>query len=202
MTPPHIAWMETALQGLAFWIGHRRALFRHYPLPEGALVAEACNLFQTNKTDDLVLKPECMYKNLVPTGCLPKEISRQARADLVVCDLDARQADRSQNISAHVRFVLEVKRADAPKHLINEDLRRLQGFLRASSPEVRAFLLIASEANSPKMFVKDGKAIRGKVPIDGSPGHFIVRRALKASGSFSSKASAHYVCLVEVFAPN
>jgi hypothetical protein len=24
MTPPRITWMETALQGLAFWIGHRR----------------------------------------------------------------------------------------------------------------------------------------------------------------------------------
>jgi hypothetical protein len=202
MTPPHIAWMETALQGLAFWIGHRRALFRHYPLPEGALVAEACNLLQANKPDDLVLKPECMYKNLVSTGRLPKDISRQARADLVVCNTGVRQADRGQNISAHVRFVLEVKRGDAPKHLINEDLRRLQSFLRASPPDVRAFLLIASEANSPKMFVKDGKSIRRKVPIDGSPGHFMVRRTLKASSSFSSKASAHYVCLLEVFASN
>ncbi len=202
MTPPRITWMETALQGLAFWIGHRRALFRHYPLPEGALVAEACNLLQANKPDDLVLKPECMYKNLVSTGRLPKDISSQARADLVVSNADARQADRGQNISDHVKFVLEVKRGDAPKHLIYEDLRRLQSFLRAASPDVRAFLLIASEANSPNMFVKDGKAIRRKVQIDGSPGHFMVRRTLKASGSFSSKTSAHYVCLVEVFAPN
>lgn len=202
MTPPHIAWMETALQGLAFWIGHRRALFRHYPLPEGALVAEACNLLQANKPDDLVLKPEWMYKYLVPTGRLPKDISSQARADLVVCNADARQAHRSENISDHVKLVLEVKRGDAPKHLINKDLRRLQSFLRGSSPDVRAFLLIASEANTPNMFVTDGKSIRGEVKIDGSPGHFMVRRTLKASGSFSSKASAHYVCLVEVFAPN
>jgi hypothetical protein len=202
MTPPRITWMETALQGLAFWIGHRRALFRHYPLPEGALVAEACNLLQANKPDDLVLKPECMYKNLVPTGRLPKDISSQARADLVVCNANARQADRSQNISDLVKFVLEVKRGDAPKHLINEDLRRLQSFLRASSPDIRAFLLIASEANSPNMFVEDGKAIRRKVQIAGSPGHFMVRRTLKASGSFSGKTSAHYVCLVELFAPN
>lgn len=201
MTPQRITWIETALQGLAFWIGHRRALFRHYPLPEGALVAEACNLLQANKPDALILKPEYLYKNLVSTGRLPADIPGQARADLIICDADARQARRDQNISDQVKFVFEIKRGDAPNHLIKEDLRRLQSFLRVSSPDIRAFLLVASEANLPNMFVKDGKAIRRKVPIDGSPGHFIVRRTLKASGSFTSKSSAHYVCLVEVVAP-
>lgn len=201
MTPLHLSWMEAPLQGLAFWIGHRRALFRHYPLPEGALVAEACNLLQANKPDDVVLRPEYMYKNLVPTGNLPKDISSQSRADLVVCDVGARHTDRAQNISNQVRFVLEVKRGDAPKHLINKDLRRLQSFLHASSTDVRAFLLVASEAKAPNMFVTDGQSIRGKVPINGSTGYFMVRRTLKAAGSFSRKASANYVCLVEVFAP-
>ena len=67
--------------------------------------------------------------------------------------------------------------------------------------DVRAFLLVASEAKAPNMFVTDGQSIRGKVPIDGSTGYFMVRRTLKAAGSFSRKASANYVCLVEVFAP-
>ena len=129
MTPQRITWMETALQGLASWIGHRRALFRHYPLPEGALVAEAFNLLQANKPDDLILKPEYMYKNLLSTGRLPEDISGQARADLIICNADARQAGRGQNISDHVKFVFEKKRGDAPNHLINEDLRRLQSFL-------------------------------------------------------------------------
>jgi len=200
MTPPHIAWMETALQGLAFWIGHRRAMFRHYPLPEGALVAEACNLLQANKPDSVVLIPERMYRNLVTTGKLPEDISSQARADLVVCDLDARQADRNQNISNYVKFVLEVKRGDATERLIKEDLRRLQSFLQASPSDVRAFLLVASEARTPGMFVKNGQSIRRRVSIDGTTGYFMVRRTLKAAGSFSKQSSANYVCLVEVFA--
>ena len=54
MTPSNLSWMEATLQGLAFWIGHRRAFFRHYPLPEEALVAEDCNFLQENKPDDVV----------------------------------------------------------------------------------------------------------------------------------------------------
>ena len=44
--PERQKWLENALQGLAFWIGHRHSLFNGYPLVEGALVAEACNLIQ------------------------------------------------------------------------------------------------------------------------------------------------------------
>jgi len=38
-------WAIRALQGVTFWIGHRRCLYKQYPLAEGALVAELCNLF-------------------------------------------------------------------------------------------------------------------------------------------------------------
>jgi len=37
-------WTQRALQGVAYWMGHRRCLYRDYPLSEGALVAEVCNL--------------------------------------------------------------------------------------------------------------------------------------------------------------
>jgi hypothetical protein len=41
-------WIGRTLQGLAFWIGHRHALYHDHQIPEGALVAEACNLIQAN----------------------------------------------------------------------------------------------------------------------------------------------------------
>ena len=63
--PERQKWLEHALQGLAFWIGHRHSLFNRYPLPEGALVAEACNLIEANIPPEIILLPECMYKNLV-----------------------------------------------------------------------------------------------------------------------------------------
>ncbi len=59
---------ENALGGIAFWIGHRHSFFRIYPLPEGASAAEACNLIQSNLPADLILLPECMYRNIVPSG--------------------------------------------------------------------------------------------------------------------------------------
>lgn len=40
------SWVETTLQGLAYWMGYRQCLFHGHPLPEGALVAEACGLIQ------------------------------------------------------------------------------------------------------------------------------------------------------------
>ena len=44
-------WLERALQGLTYWTGHRRCLYRNYPLAEAAFVAELCNLIQANLPD-------------------------------------------------------------------------------------------------------------------------------------------------------
>lgn len=79
------------MQGLAFWMGHRQALFRSYPLVEGALVAEACNLIQANLSSGMILLPECMYKNIVPKGANLGDVTGQSRADLVVCDESAKK---------------------------------------------------------------------------------------------------------------
>jgi len=56
MTP---FWAKRALQGIAFWIAHRRCFYRQHPLTEGALVAEICNLINANLRDrDLTLDCE------------------------------------------------------------------------------------------------------------------------------------------------
>lgn len=197
--PERQKWMEHALQGLAFWIGHRHSLFKGYPLSEGALVAEACNLIQANLPHDLVLLPECMYRNLVAEGSAVQGIGSQARADLVLCDAAAKAIGREGNLSAHTKFVIEVKRGNASKQSINEDLTRLHAYLQVATVGTRCFLFIVSESFAPRRFVKDGKSILGAHPIPGSAGHYRVRRSVKAAASFSGKESAHYVCLLEVF---
>ena len=78
------AWAEEALQGLAFWIGHRHALYRHYPLSEGALVAETCNLIHNHLKGDELLLCEQPYRRLVPRGMEAKGLGAKSRADLVV----------------------------------------------------------------------------------------------------------------------
>ncbi|WP_155987040.1 hypothetical protein [Thioalkalivibrio sp. ALE11] len=198
--PERQKWLEHALQGLAFWIGHRHSLFNGYPLTEGALVAEACNLIQSNLPHNLVLFPECMYKNLVPKGVEIQNVTGQSRADLVLCSSGAKPIGREGNIAQHVEFVLEVKRGSAQAGEINADLERLHNFLIADAHRgVRAFLLVVSESFAPRRFVKDGKSWLGAHEIPGADGHFRVRRTVKAAASFSGKESAHYVCLIEVF---
>jgi hypothetical protein len=199
LLPKRQKWLEHALQGLAFWIGHRHSLFSGYPLSEGALVAEACNLIQANLPHDLLLLPECMYRHLVSVGSFVDGVGSQARADLVLCDIAAKHVGRDGNVSKHTKFVIEVKRGNASAQSVNEDLSRLHALLRVATQGTRCFLFIVSESHAPRRFVKDGKSILGPHPILGTSGNFRVRRTVKASASFSGKESAHYVCLLEVF---
>jgi hypothetical protein len=197
--PKRPEWLEHALQGLAFWMGHRHSLFKDYPLPEGALVAEACNLIQANLPADLVLMPECLYRNLVPQGAAVTGVAALARADLVLCAAEAKGVGREGNISAHTKFVIEVKRGNAGPQSIDEDLCRLHNYLQVATEGTRCFLFIVSESLAPRRFVKEGKSILGAHPIPESTGYFRVRRSVKAASSFSGKETAHYVCLLEVF---
>lgn len=197
--PDRQEWLERALQGLAFWIGHRHSLFRDYPLSEGALVAEACNLIQANLPHDLVLLPERMYRNLVAAGKSVEGVGKQARADLVLCARAARDAAVEGNLAEHTKFVIEMKRGNASTQSINEDLARLHALLKVATTGTRCFLIVVAEGFAPRRFVKDGKSILGRHAIPNSPGHFRVRRSVKAAASFSGKESAHYACLIEVF---
>ena len=194
-------WLDLSLQGLVFWIGHRRSLFSDYPLPEGALVAEACNLIQANLPSNLVLLPELLYRNLVPNAkrSSVKYQDDRSRADLVICSEDDGLGRKEGNISKHVEYVIEVKRASAPKKDINNDLYRLHKFLKSFPKDTkpRALLLVVSESGAPKCFVTNGKAKRGQKNIPDCDGHCSVRRVVKAS--FSSKSKAHYACVIEVF---
>lgn len=197
--PERQLWLEHALQGLAFWIGHRHSLFRDYPLAEGALVAEACNLIQANLPHSLVLFPECLYKNLTPNTQPVAGIGAKARADLVLCDSAAKPLGREGHIAAYTRFVIEVKRGNASVQSMNDDLARLHSFLENAAVGTRCFLLVVSESRAPSRFVKDGKSKLGAHEIPGTSGKFHVRRSVKAAASFSGKESAHYVCLIEIF---
>ena len=195
--PPRF--LVDALQGLAFWIGHRHALFRGYPLAEGALVAEACNLIQANLPPDLVLQCECMYKNLVPSSEQNDQYYGQLRADLVLCTSGAKSTERGDNISSYVKFVIEVKRGSAPKTEIDVDLRKLHDFLKNSSDNARAYLIVVSEKAAHQRFVRDdGTSKRHSQKIPDCNGCYHVRRTVKAAASFKGIETANYVHLIEV----
>lgn len=193
-------WSERALQGLAFWIGHRHALYPNYPLGESALVAEACNLIFANLGPGEALLCERQYSQLMPTGTWPISQGARSRADLTVTTgLTHSQAEAQTSLQGYLSAVIEVKRASAPKAQIDQDLRRLAIFKHAN-PAVRALLFVVAESHRPKRFVAPkGKAILGKNDIQGQNAHYRVRRACKAATAFSGRETAHYACIIEVF---
>jgi hypothetical protein len=189
------SWATRALQGMTYWIGHRRCLYRQYPLAEGALVAELCNLIHANLHHDLLLTCEVQYTDLLEGKPKPDILTQRARADLVISEKpDEKDGEPTP------RFIIEVKRASAPKAQIDADLQRLAAVQRTHRG-VRTFMFLIAEAHRPKRFVDgEGKSLTGKYPIPNSPGHYRVRRTLKAAHAYSEVANAQYACLVEVYA--
>ncbi len=187
-------WINRSLQGITYWIGHRRCLYRGYPLAEAALVAEVCNLIYANLDSGFVLQCEVQYTDLLAGRPRPDILTQRARVDLLV----AEEADEREEPVP--KFAIEVKRASAPKAQIDADLRRLAA-VRKALPSVRAFLFVIAESNRPARFVTDeGTSERGAQPIPDSPGSYRVRRTWKAAHALQSIDTAQYACLVEVFA--
>jgi hypothetical protein len=193
-------WAEAALQGVCYWMGHRRSLYPDYPLAEGALVAELCNLINANLHGSGKLTCEAQYSKMLPGLLTPRKVEGQdeirwqkARADLVVSEGSFDNADGRPD------FVIEVKRYSAGKREIDADLRRLAR-IRHEFPKARAFLFVISEGKRPARFVNErGNSLKGKHRIPNSEDHFRVRRTLKAAHAFTRREQAQYACLLEVY---
>ena len=184
-----IWWAERALQGITYWIGHRHSMYSNYPLSEGALVAETCNLLKANLPRDIKLFCEIQYSKLFQNKETPLEL-KKCRADLVV----GNKIKKTDKITP--KFVFEVKRALSIAEM-NKDLRRLAVF-RNRYPSVHTYLFVIAENKRPKYFVNGkGNAIRMKNLK--FKGQYNVKRVLKAGHSFSKIEHAHYACLIEVF---
>jgi hypothetical protein len=197
---PLPSWTTTALQGLAFWIGYKRSLYRDYPLSEGALVTELRSLIHANLPDDLFLLCEVGYSQLVKKGVTrPKIIAGSVRADLVIAgEIESKKTPGKTIYTPHV--VMEFKRARAAASQITKDLQRLAA-LKFVHHHARTFLLVLSEADRNDRFVtEEGASRKGEHPIPDSPGVFRVRRTMKAAPAYSNKESANYASIVEVYA--
>jgi hypothetical protein len=99
-------WFNPALQGITYWIGHRRCVYRRYPLAEAALVAELCNLIFTHLSPEFVLQCEVMYSSLLVGKEMPLLLTQRARADLRT----ARVAHRSPSLSSKLNGLARQKR--------------------------------------------------------------------------------------------
>ena len=172
-------WVEPALQGLAFWLGYRKQLYRHHDLPEGALVAELSSIMYGHIVQDEKLECEFPYSDLI------------ADPDLTRVDIALLRDDIPHTF-------IEVKRGKASTRFIEDDIKKLAR-VKEANPAIRCFLIIGSQGKLPYRFVdsKTGKAIRGvQETSDGVL--YKVTRVCKAAASFEKKETAMYVCLVEV----
>jgi hypothetical protein len=191
-------WLKRALLGVCYWMGHRRSLYREYPLGEAALVAELCNLLFANLPPGLKLVCEVQYSKFVEVQEHESEFTEKSRVDLCVCGPIC-EGDELLN---HVTFALEVKRGSASSASVDGDLRRLLQMRRAR-PEIRAFLLLISEQRRPTRFVNPRSfAVKKKILIEHTDGHCRVRTVMKAVPLIRSLDRAHYGCAVEVLLPS
>ncbi len=175
-------------------MGHRRALYREYPLGEAAMVAELCNLLFANLPTGHKLVCEVQYSKLLDIPDEETEFTEKSRVDLCVCW----PIVKGENPLEKVKCVLEVKRGSASNAAVNEDLRRLLEIKKAM-PAVKAFLLLISEGKRPIRFVTDESfAVRKKLPIPDTDGHCYVRAVMKAVPAVKSLDNAHYACAIEV----
>jgi len=190
-------WAEAALQGLSYWMGYRESLYRGHPVPEAAMVNEACNLIYANLTGDFQLLCEWKYTFLIPEGSETDKLTPKSRADLIVARHN-KVLPRNQNIWSLVDSVVEVKRGSAQNPLVTDDLLRL-GEFKSLNPKARAFLFLVSESQRPTRFVSEkGRAILGRNTVESKDFHYRVRRACKAAKGFTAVETAHYACLIEV----
>jgi hypothetical protein len=202
------AWAEQALQGITFWIGHRRALYRHYPLLEGAINAELCNLINSNLGDGEYLHCEVKYRNIVASRKLDSQFNDE-RVDLLIASTPVSEQKRNSfNFDASAQIAIEVKRGKAQASEIDKDLNRL-ALLKEAKPELSTFLVIVSEKHLPSKYVGQValsgsgmskiRARAKEVPIGGTTCRYKVRRLCKAAASFKSARTTHYAVLIEVF---
>jgi hypothetical protein len=191
-------WLKHALLGVCFWMGHRRALYREYPLGESAMVAELCNLLFANLPNEMKLVCEVQYSKFLKLTESETEFTERSRVDLCICGPLKKGTDPLDKVA----FALEVKRGSALRTSIENDLRRLYQ-MKAAQPHIRAFLLLISERKRPAPYVTPRSfASKRKFQIEDSEGHCRVRAVMKAVPAITKLDNAHYACAIEVLLPD
>jgi hypothetical protein len=169
------SWFEPSLQGLAYWIGYKRQLYRHHDLPEAAIVSEFVTLILAHRKETEKVFCEKSYESL--------GVSRdQTRADIVVMEGDKPTA------------VIEVKRYGGN---ISKDLERLSVVKRVH-PDVDCFLLVASQEKLPSKFVDRTTGLGKRGNVSDTVAEARVIRVCKAAHSFEKISRANYVCMIQI----
>jgi len=183
-------WMKRALLGACYWIGHRRTIYKGYPLTEGAIVAELCNLIHANFREG-ELECEHPYAEFVPASDVCKE---RSRVDLCIYETTSHPPERK------CRYVIEVKRwqSRSSPASIQNDLKRLAE-VKCHHPEIRTMLLLVAEGLRPKPYVgEDGRRSRKRFPLDDRQERAVYSVLNVQRVAPTNSRCAHYACSLEV----
>lgn len=193
-------WLRQSLQTLAFWVAYQNEVYRHHDLPEGAIVAELTRLIDASIDSDMVVLREPQYRLLLTASESGSDVFGAIRADLAV----KRRFSSSAKPSV-CEALVEVKRVNAGRKQIEQDIARLAQF-RSMSSQSRAFLVVVSQASAPRKWISaKGTAMPDvqhmEVTLESGAlmdVRYRVRTVKKAAASFKSIEKATYCCLIEV----
>lgn len=195
-------WLTNAMQGICYWVGHRRAYYRHHSLVEGAIVSELANLINSQIGKNDQLHCEVQYADILEDQV--PGVDRKIRLDMVVRTDPVEGKYDLEKIT-----VIEVKRGNAAKEDVIHDITRLAA-LKEVMPEISAYVLIVSENKLPTQQPWIKKDEDGTTKITANTGvmslfsrngniaaKYKVRRVCKALASTQPK-SGHTAILIEV----
>jgi hypothetical protein len=175
-------WINPVLQGVAHWIGYKKQFYSGHLINEGAIVSEATGIMSAYMDSNQKMDCEKQYSEI------SSKINGGERADIVRCT------------DGKIDFVVEVKRFEAGRKLIELDLFKLSK-IKQNNKEIRCCLLLVSQTKAPFPFINDnGVADRLRFTLIGTKHKAKVIRVCKSVSSFRENAylKADYACLIEV----
>jgi len=136
-------WVESALQGICYWIGYKHCYYWRHKVGESAIIAELWGLICNKLSKVLFLHCEAPFN--------------EERIDLTIS-----KSKNKEDLSSVVEAI-EVKRG-ANSALIQKDIDKLLK-LKIKYPKVMAFVLVA-DTERPRVIVNEnGYAIKEQKKI-------------------------------------
>jgi hypothetical protein len=173
-----------ALQGLAFWISYRQALFHEHHLNEGALVVELAGLLKAKLNTSFKVFNESKFGD-----------KNKTRMDIEI-------VERDKNNNMKRIAIIEVKRDLASVKEIKDDIEKL---VEAKNKDILCYLIVVSENKPPKILEKPtkkdnaGTKFKLKKEFSANVKKFRLFKSMKSfSGKNGNIPQANYCCLLEI----
>jgi hypothetical protein len=180
--PKRPNWFSTVLQELADWINSKQESEDELLINKEEIRNEMTQLLSAKLANPSSVKSEVLYSEI------GKKLSNSNHADIIIYNEN------------NVDSVIEVRRFEAGKKIIDKDLQKL-ALVKNFDNKINCFLVLLSHQKAPFPFVTDsGVAARYALTISGTDNTYKVIRVCKASNSNEDDAylTSSYALILEV----